>query len=58
MPVLILPSATQCVSHRDLTIHVRRVSGVTVIGVTVKVDGKLFKRFKFPGHSVRSDRDR
>lgn len=45
-PVLALPSAKQCVSKRDLTILVRKISGVTVLGVTVKVNGKLFKRFK------------
>ncbi len=45
-PALVLPSANQCVSHRALTIQVPEVSGVTVLGVTVEVDGKLFKKFK------------
>ncbi len=45
-PALALPSVKQCVSHRALTIQVLKVSGVTVLGVTVKVDGRLFKNFK------------
>lgn len=45
-PALILPSANQCVSHRGLAIQVRKVSRVTVLGVAVKVNGRLFKKFK------------
>jgi len=38
-----LPSATQCVSKRRFTIHVRTLSGITWVSAVIKINGKRIK---------------
>lgn len=38
-----LPSAKQCVSHREFTIHVRKLRGITWVSAVIKINHKRIK---------------